>query len=42
MSVSTIAKNVAITAAGVLVAGFIMGTFRNLPLVSDAHAGFDS
>lgn len=42
MSFSTIAKNLAITAGGVLLAGFIMKMGKSLPLIGDAHAGFDS
>lgn len=36
-------KTVALVAAGVLVAGFVMSQFRgSVPLLAQAHDGFDS
>lgn len=37
-----LAKNVAVVAVGVILAGLAMYYGRNLPLLSDARDGFDS
>ncbi|MHA7873679.1 MAG: hypothetical protein ACX939_15120 [Hyphococcus sp.] len=34
-------KTIAMTAAGVLVAGFLMYSFRNAPGLKEARLGFD-
>lgn len=41
MSFPTIAKNIGITAAGVMLAGFIMYQGKSLPFIGDARKGFD-
>ena len=32
----------AIAAAGVLIAGFVMSKLKDMPVIGDAHKGFDS
>lgn len=39
---NSFAKSALPVVAGVIVAGLIMHYGRNLPLIGDAHSGFDS
>lgn len=42
MKLGRATMTVALTAAGVIVAGIIMSQLRDLPGITQAHSGFDS
>lgn len=42
MALGKATMTVALTAVGVIIAGLIMSQLRDLPVISQAHTGFDS